>query len=157
GSHGNLETEYTVHAGADPSRLLVNYDGWGDVSVLPDGQLQLVNSVTGDILFAEAPTLYQVDAAGQPQAVAGKYRAEGGGQVGFEVGPSATSRDLIIAPSLAFSTYYGGTNGDRAFAVAEDASGNTYATGSTPAADSTVFPITPSAFQSTGNSTNSAA
>src|SRR5205807_694156 len=50
--------------------------------------------------------------------------------------------------ALLFSTYVGGSGGDRAFAVATDASGNVYLTGDTGSPD---FPTTPGAFQTTYN------
>ncbi|MCW3095463.1 MAG: Cell surface protein [Chthonomonadaceae bacterium] len=46
--------------------------------------------------------------------------------------------------SLVYSTYLGGSGGERAFGIALDNNGNTYITGSTVSTD---FPITPRAFQ----------
>jgi Beta-propeller repeat len=49
------------------------------------------------------------------------------------------------APSLAYSTYLGGSGGDRGNGIAADLNGNAYVTGTTA---STNFPVTPGVFES---------
>src|SRR5438552_3467713 len=49
--------------------------------------------------------------------------------------------------ALVYSTYLGGSGGERGFGIAVDAAGNAYVTGTT---GSTNFPTTPGAFQTTG-------
>jgi hypothetical protein len=57
--------------------------------------------------------------------------------------------DLVVDPVLVYSTYLGGSNGDgQANGIAVDSAGNAYITGWT---DSTNFPVTPGAFQTTNN------
>ncbi|WP_263355884.1 chitobiase/beta-hexosaminidase C-terminal domain-containing protein [Acidicapsa ligni] len=51
--------------------------------------------------------------------------------------------------TLLYSTYLGGSYGDSASAIAVDATGNAYLTGT---ASSHTFPVTPGAFQTTGSS-----
>src|SRR2546430_13784639 len=56
--------------------------------------------------------------------------------------------DRCLPSSLAFSTFLGGSSGDRALASAVDAAGNTYIAGSTESAD---FPVTAAAFDTSYN------
>src|SRR5581483_10573375 len=78
------------------------------------------------------------------------------GTVGFHLADYDTTRDLVIDPTLVYSTYYGGSlnegiNGNR-FSTNEpnqmfvDPAGNAYVVGFTP---STNFPVSAGAFQTT--------
>jgi hypothetical protein len=64
--------------------------------------------------------------------------------VAFEVASYDRSRPLIIDPVLVYSTYLGGSDLDYGSAIAVDASGNAYVTGSTFSTD---FPTTSGAFK----------
>ena len=64
---------------------------------------------------------------------------EGNGQVGFHVGAYDATQPLVIDPtySLVYSTYLGGKQDDRGYAIAVDGSGDAYVAGLT---DSANFP-----------------
>ena len=81
---------------------------------------------------------------GKRAPVKAKYAILKGQEVCFKVGEYDTSKPLVIDPILVYSTYLGGSNGDFAYAVATDAKGNTYVTGTTGSTD---FPFTQGAFQ----------
>ena len=51
--------------------------------------------------------------------------------VAFAVGKYDHSQPLVIDPVLSFSTYFGGTAGDTAWAVAVDTNGIVYIAGQT--------------------------
>ena len=56
------------------------------------------------------------------------------------------AKPLVIDPTLAYSTYLGGSDADTGGGLAVDASGHAYVTGLTISSD---FPTTPGAFQTT--------
>ena len=62
--------------------------------------------------------------------VDGKYLHKAG-RVTFEVARYDRTRPLVIGPTLAYSTYLGGSGQDVGSAIAVDASGDAYVTGST--------------------------
>ena len=77
------------------------------------------------------------------KSVDGRYVLLADNRVGFEVGAYDKTLPLIIDPVLTYGTYLGGTNEDRAYAVAADSSGNAYVAGVSYSSD---FPTTPGAF-----------
>ena len=94
------------------------------------------------------PVVYQ-EKDGARQEIAARYAITNTNRVGFELAKYDASRPLYIDP-LIYSTYLGGSSDDRGNGIAVDSSGNAYVTGTT---NSTDFPATPGAFQTTcGNS-----
>lgn len=59
-------------------------------------------------------------------------------QIGFKLGAYDHSRELVIDPSISYTTYLGGTGEDDGIAVAIDGTGNAYVAGQTA---STNFPV----------------
>lgn len=82
--------------------------------------------------------------------VINQVRKPGSGHSVFEVGFKLASYDhtlpLVIDPTLAYSTYLGGTMPDVGIRIATDSSGNAYIVGATMSA---TFPATTGAFQGT--------
>src|SRR6185369_13948784 len=62
----------------------------------------------------------------------------------FEIANYDRSKPLVIDPTIAFSTFLGGSGNDRGDGIAIDSAGNAYITGNTNSAN---FPITPGVFQ----------
>jgi hypothetical protein len=58
--------------------------------------------------------------------------------VGFRIGRYDRTRELVIDPSIIYSTYLGGSGEDQPSGIAVDSSGNLYIAGYT---DSTDFPL----------------
>jgi hypothetical protein len=149
--HGNgqeLEYDFTVAAGVDPSTIQLRFQGASGMSLDGSGNL-LLHTAIGDVV-EQAPVLYQV-AGGSRQPVAGSYVLENNGQVGFRVGVYDPALPLVIDPVLAYSTYLGqngtGSGNDPASSangVAVDQDGNTYITGTT---STTQFPTTADSLQ----------
>jgi hypothetical protein len=132
GSQEQLEYDFVVAPGADPSAIRLAFAGARGMAL--DGQGNLVLHTTGGDVVEEAPVLYQ-DGAGGRQAVPGHYVMDGSGGVGFAVGTYDHSRPLVIDPILSYSTYLGGSGDDAGFGIAVDGAGNAYVTGRTDSTD----------------------
>ncbi len=128
GRGGDVEFDWIIDAGIDPSQITMFYTGMDSLSVDAMGNL-LVAAGTQQ-LIQHAPFTYQV-VAGQRQEVASSYRLGEGGTVQFALGTYDPSLPLVIDPVLNYSTYFGGARNDSASGIAADADGNTYVIGTT--------------------------
>jgi Abnormal spindle-like microcephaly-assoc'd, ASPM-SPD-2-Hydin/Beta-propeller repeat len=145
GTHGQLEYDFIVQPGADPGLIRLKYDGMKAVRLNPDGDLVL--SFGRREITQKRPLIYQEN-RGRKEQIAGKYRMLAQNEVGLEVGSYDTTNALVIDPALVFSSVFGGTSaGGIPSAIALDANGNIYVTGTAAGPD---FPTTPGAFQPTG-------
>jgi RHS repeat-associated protein len=133
---GSLEYDFVVHPGADAASIRLNAQGLQHVTLDSQGRL-LLGTSGGDVVM-DSPQLYQT-VNGQKQAVEGRYRLDGAGQLGFEVtGSYDHTKDLVIDPVIGFSTLIGGTGDEAGYAIAVDTSGNSHITGYTSSTD---FPV----------------
>jgi predicted extracellular nuclease len=143
GSQGQLEYDFTVAAGGDPARIALDFSGVQSMHVDASGNLVLGTSV-GDVV-QHAPIAYQL-IDGERHAVQASYAIDSRRKVGFRLGAYDHDQALVIDPVLVYSTYHGGTLGDRGYDIAVDSSSNAYVTGRV---DSTVgFPVS-GAYQAT--------
>jgi hypothetical protein len=149
GRGAQLEYDFRLKPGADPSRIALSFKGVKRLEVNGDGAL--VMHTAGGQLVQHKPYVYQ-EIAGVKQEVEGGYVIRGGNRVGFRVGQYDAALPLVIDPVLAYSTYLGGTGYDSGVAVAVDAQGNAYVAGN---AFSTNFPTTSGAYRTTPPDTNS--
>ena len=144
--HGNqqqLEYDYVVAPGTDPGVIKLAIDGAESMAI--DGQGNLVLHTSAGDVTEDAPVVYQ-ESGGVRQPVSGQFVLEGDGQVGFALGAYDHTQPLVIDPVLSYSTYLGGSGSDEGQGIAVDAAGNAYVTGLTQSTD---FPTTPGAFQTT--------
>jgi len=122
----------------------------------------MVAGKNGEIAFHK-PVVYQVKSgqvkSGQPtgespsdrEPVDGNFTLLAGNTVRFRLGSYDKSRAVVIDPTLAYSTYLGGSGGDFGGGIAVDASGSAYVTGSTGSTD---FPVTEGAYQTVNSGGN---
>ncbi len=141
GDQRQLEYDFLVAPGADLSVIELSFQGASKLSLNHAGDL-VIKLGRGEVI-EHAPVVYQ-EIGGQHQAVAGRYVLRGRTRVGFSLAAYDRRRSLVIDPTLAYSTYLGGTGGDAGLGIAVDASGNAYITGQTNSSD---FPTTPGGFQ----------
>ena len=135
--HGNrqqLEFDFVVAPGADAEVIGLNMDFEGQLTVTKTGNLRVR---TGDATFQlKRPEIYQMD-RGKKQLVSGGFVKRSDHSIGFQLGAYDHRQQLIIDPTLAYSTYLGGNGTDGGYGIAVDSSGNAYLTGETT---STNFP-----------------
>lgn len=145
GKQRQLEYDFLVAPGADPSAIRMSFTGQTGLAVNEAGQLVLQTG--GGPIYQDAPVLYQ-DIDGVRHAVDGGYVAGTGGEVSFEIGDYDRSQPLVIDPVLVYSgsSTFSGSGDERAFAIATDAAGNAYVTGESASTD---FPATIGAVQET--------
>ena len=60
-----------------------------------------------------------------------EYALSGSGKAQLKIGDYDKNLELVIDPTLSYSTYLGGSQGDTANGIAVDANGNAYITGQT--------------------------
>jgi alpha-tubulin suppressor-like RCC1 family protein len=128
GNQQLLEYDFDIAPGTDPAVIAIQFDGTDKITVNSRGELIL--SLPGGEIRQPRPLIYQM-IGGVRKEIAGGYRLMDAHTVGFAVGAYDHSRPLIIDPVLGFSTYFGGTAGEAAWAVALDQNGNIYITGET--------------------------
>ena len=143
GNQQQLEYDFIVAPNADYKQIKLSFGGAKRVEI---------EKTTGDLLLhtrlgtmrQHQPLVYQ-ELGGERQKIASRY-VRRGKQIGFEVGKYDATLPLVIDPTLAYSTFIGGSSEDRGNAITVDAIGNTYIIGTTLSPD---FPTTPGAFQTT--------
>jgi hypothetical protein len=150
GEGSNLKYEFHVKPGASVDEVRLGYRGAEGLSVGAGGDL-LVRTSLG-VLKDSAPVTYQL-IGGERVAVESRYKLEGDGGYGFEVGAHNPRYPLIIDPGLDYSTFLGGTDDDEGLDIAVDRSGKAYVTGNTISAD---YPTTPGAFDTSFNDSQDA-
>jgi uncharacterized protein (TIGR03437 family) len=143
GNQRQVEYDFVVAPGADPAGIRFSVEGADKLEV--DSQGDLVLQANGGEIRFHKPVVYQETDGVRRQIPAGFVLTEGAPhsafhtphstEVGFEVAAYDATRPLVIDPTLAYSTYFGGTGADSAYAIAVDSSGKAYITGRTSSAD----------------------
>jgi hypothetical protein len=142
GDAGGFKYQFEAAPGAKIEAIALVVTGADDVRVNASGALEWTIGL--ERLVDEAPLAFQPGAAGH-DVVPAAYRVERLGanswRVGFAVADHDRSRALIIDPAwTAFSGLVGGNAADQVYAVARDASGNTFACGITASSDLVSIP-----------------
>jgi uncharacterized protein (TIGR03437 family) len=132
GENGRLEYDFVLAPHADPSLIRMSLTGQDSVRVDPSGDL-LVSSSAGVIRW-KRPEIFQ--RAGETRRnISGKFVTDGRGNVSFRIGGYDHDRELVIDPTLAYSTFFGSTKNEVARGIALDGAGNIYIAGVTSSAD----------------------
>src|SRR5438309_1066180 len=142
GDQGQLEYDFLVAPGTDPSVIGLRYAGVDTMEV--DSHGDLILKVAGAEIRQRKPLIYQENGDIRRE-VAGGYSIRGRDEIKFAVGTYDLSRPLVIDPVLVYSTYLGGSVQDEGHGIAVDSAGSAYVTGYTGSMN---FP-TAFAFQNT--------
>lgn len=140
GVEGFVKHELVLNPGADPSKIVMIYDGQTNLSLCENGSVQ-IKTETG-ILSDSAPVCYQ-EINGSRVVVEGQYRILDSRRIGFKIGNYDPNHSLVIDPVLTYSSYFGGSGIDIGRGIAVDNKGYVYITGETSSDD---FPVTASAY-----------
>lgn len=141
--HGNgsaLEYDFVVQPGADASRIALEISGASAVRSMPDGALE-ITTAAGAIRWRK-PAVYQI-IDGVRHDIPGRFLHRGR-RVLFALGPYDHRQTLTIDPTLAYASYFGGSDDEASRGIAVDSAGNMYITGFTL---SNNLPVTAGAFQ----------
>ena len=145
GEGGKLRYEFRLRPGAEASDIRLAYAGAEDVSLGAGGALR-IDTPLGALRDAPPQSFQRID--GRRVPVESRY-ALAGDSYGFSVGRHDRGRPLVIDPSLAYSTYLGGSSSTTGLVgVAVDSAGAAYVTGDTISAD---FPTTAGAFDTSAS------
>ena len=136
GTQNELEYDFVVKPGADPSKIRFALKGAQNLHIDQGGNL-VAKTSAGEVI-QKAPTIYQETAEGR-RMIAGNFVLKGADEIGFKISEYDPAKPLVIDPILVYSTYFGGAASDEALGVAVDNSGQAYVVGRT-FADLT-FPI----------------
>jgi len=123
----NLEYDFIVTPGADPSQILLQYDGIKSMAVNDRGDL-IVETDWGTITEM-CPIVYQMDGDSR-NLIDGQYDLLTNNTFGFSLSDSYDpTLALVIDPEISYSTYLGGNFSDYGEAIAVDADGCAYVAG----------------------------
>ena len=157
GNQGQLEYDFVVAPGVDPSVIQLAFSGSESIDVDEQGDLRL-HLASGEVRFQQ-PKIYQ-EINGSKQPIEGQYVLQKAdhtqlavvkvgkpesARVSFQIAAYDPGKPLIIDPILSYSTYLGCCSDPGNFRdIAVDRAGNMYVTSNTTALD---FPTTTNAFQ----------
>jgi hypothetical protein len=143
-SSRQMEYQFVLAPGVDPAVIQQHWQGVDSESI--DSAGNLVLHTPGGPVVVQAPQIYQ-DLNGVQTPVSGGWVLGPNRTTGFQVGPHDRSAPLVIDPSIAFSTYLGGSGQDEAYGVAVDGAGDAVVVGGTTSIN---FPTSTGVLQ-TGN------
>jgi hypothetical protein len=138
-SQHQLEYDFVVGAGRDPGAIELAFVGAESFRLNQKGDL-ILKLRDGEVV-EQAPVIYQDTDQGR-RAISGGYQLKGK-YIAFRLGAYDKRKPLTIDPTLAYSTFLGGSEDDFGTGIAVDPQGDAYVTGYMSAD----FPTTPDAFQ----------
>jgi len=142
GNGQQLEYDFEIAPGADPSRIRLKFDGADDVRLNPQGDLVLQLG-SGEVT-QRLPVVYQKRPSGETVAIAASYRMDNHGLVRLTLGAYRADEQLVIDPAILYTTYINGSGTDAAIAIAHDSQGFIYLAGNTNSID---FPLQGTPYQ----------
>ena len=131
GEGNALEYDFIVKPGAKPEDITLAYNGVDSLAI-KNGEL--VAGTAFGYITQDRPYIYQ-QIGDETMKVAGGFRLGAGNTYGFYATAYDERYPLIIDPTLAYSTYLGGSRFDQGSGITVDAAGCAYVTGYTGSSD----------------------
>ncbi len=141
-----LEYDLLLGPGADPSWIVMRYEGAEGLSLEPDGSLRLTTAA-GE-LRQRIPASWEESPSGKRIPLEARFRRIDDLRYGFEVPGWRGETPVVIDPGIEWGTLLGGGDYDRGAAVAVAPDGTATVVCESLSPD---FPTTPAAFDSTYN------
>jgi len=139
GSVNELKYAFRVAPGADPGAIRLRYRGASAVTTTGAGALR-VETPRGSL--EDAPPAAWQEIGGERVPVRMRYRLEGGGEFGFDLGDYDRTHPLVLDPLYyVYCGFLGGAGDDLGCAITVDGSGCAYVTGAADS-DERSFPVT---------------
>jgi gliding motility-associated-like protein len=138
----SMKTDYCVHPNGKVSDIKIQYNGIDKINIETNGQLKITTSVNS--VFELKPYAYQI-INNKKTAIPCSYILKNN-TVSFNVTEYNKNYDLIIDPTLVFSTYSGSLSDNWGSSATHDNDGNMFLGGIALGAS---FPTTLGAFQTT--------
>lgn len=127
-----IEYDFVIAPGADPSQIVLRFQGSDKLRLLDDGTL--VIDAGGLEIHQPAPYAFQEDMGNgsvRRVPVESRYQLDPDGLVRFALGPYDRTKTLVIDPVLVFAGYFSGNREDIVTGVAVDEDGYLWLTGTT--------------------------
>ncbi len=135
-AHGNnVEKLFFVKPGSEVSQIKLKIDGAKNLKIDKQGHLE-VETQLGIVKFTKPVAFQEIN--GKKVKVAVEYQLLSKNSYSFKVGKYNKNKELIIDPLLA-STYLGGSDSDRLYAIALDSSGNVVVAGWSNSSDYFIY------------------
>jgi uncharacterized repeat protein (TIGR01451 family) len=139
GDERQLEYDFVVAPGADPSKIAFRIRGAARTEISAHGDLVLHG--TDSVFVMHKPVIYQTIAS-ERRPIEGSFVKRGKNEVAFRLGAYDPTQELVIDPAIGFASFLGGGSVDISGGFAIDdstpASPKLYLGGLT--GDSTTFP-----------------
>jgi hypothetical protein len=133
GQGQNLEYDFELAPGADPSQIRMRFEGADNISLGPKGEVIL--AIGDRQVIQNPPVVYQSLAAGETTGVPSAYVIEADGSIGVRLGEYDARQDLVIDPAVLFTAYLAGTSPDVPIGIGHDKNGSIYIAGYTYSPD----------------------
>jgi uncharacterized protein (TIGR03437 family) len=139
GDQGQIEYDFTIRPGADPSRIRMSVEGARKLALGGDGAVDI--ETAAGAMKLRLPQIYQT-VAGARRPVQGSFSLDAGNVIGFKLASYDRTQPLVIDPTLVYGSFLGGGIFGIA-AIATDSLGDVYVAGDANAGMATVTALQP--------------